>query len=37
MTPKEVAKALLDNDRVFIITPQMWKALLMVRALMGDN
>lgn len=37
MTSKEIAKALLDNDKVFIITPQTWRALLMVRRLQGDN
>ena len=37
MTPKEIAKTLLDNDKVFIITPQTWKALLIVRTLTGNN
>lgn len=37
MTSKEIARALLDSDKVFIITPKMLSMLVQVRLLMGDN
>lgn len=37
MTSKEIAKAIMANDKIIIVTPKTLQILGLVRALMGDN